>query len=46
MTTPEPLDEQELAPAETRGGDHLSDITVPALSDLAAEDLDWYPDDE
>lgn len=46
MTTPEPLDEQAPAPAETRGGNSFSDIVAPALSDLAAEDLDWYPADE
>jgi hypothetical protein len=29
MTTPEPLDERPAGPLETRGGDHLADITVP-----------------
>ena len=29
MTTPEPVDETAAPPAETRGGNHLADITVP-----------------
>lgn len=33
MTTPEPLDETvALPPPETRGGDQLADITVPAFN--------------
>jgi hypothetical protein len=32
MTAPEPLDEQPAGGAETRGGDHLADITVPVFA--------------
>lgn len=43
MTTPEPVDEQPVAPAETRGGDRLSDITVPEFP--VAEDIDPFAED-
>lgn len=34
MTTPEPVDETAAPPAETRGGNHLADITVPGEAPL------------
>lgn len=41
MSTPEPLDEFSAAPAETRGGDHFADISVPDFTPgiIDADDL-------